>query len=274
MSVSQAWQWVKGQLKEQNASHEAKELLCFALNCSLSELLLKWNEELPSEAEKRLINFVIQRINGRPLAYILGEWSLMGLEFFVQEGILIPREDTEVLIRTALSIAQARNFHSALDLCCGSGCVGISLAKLSDMQVMASDINEIAIEITKKNAKRNEVDIQCIQSNLFEKINQKFDMIASNPPYISAKEMAELDNEVKDFEPHAALFGGEDGLKFYRSIIEQSKEFLSKRGCLIFEIGYQQANPVCSLFQQAGFEHIHVVKDTAGLDRVVFGYWE
>ena len=199
----------------------------------------------------------------------------MGYDFETAPDVLIPRFDTEVLVEQANRLIQ--DIHSdkmsVLDMCCGSGCIGLSVALMNqDIHIDLCDISDSAIALTKKNAKRLEVsDYTVIKSDLFDKIDKRYDMILSNPPYIESKVIDGLMPEVRDYEPRLALDGDADGLKFYRAIIENAESYLNEKGYILFEIGNHQAHDVQQLLVDKHFEDVRVVKDLAGNDRVVIG---
>lgn len=205
-----------------------------------------------------------------PLQYITGEQEFMGIPFLVNDKVLIPRQDTEILVEEVMKAA--RPGMKLLDLCTGSGCIVISLVKLvSGLEATASDLSGEALETARENARRQEAEITFVQGNLFEPVKGQFDIIVSNPPYIPSADIEELMEEVRLFEPRTALDGREDGLYFYRKIIEESPGYLKEGGWLMFEIGCSQGEQVSELMRNAGFSHVAVCKDLAGLDRVVKG---
>ena len=193
-------------------------------------------EKVLSEEEDNLfLKLINERLNNRPIAYIVGNREFMGLDFYVQEGVLIPRPDTEILVEEVIEIGKNKGEIEILDIGTGSGAITVSLAKYLDNANLTSvDISDIALEVGKKNAISNNVDnkIEFIKSNLFTEIDKdkKFDVIVSNPPYIRKKDVENLESQVKDFEPYTALEGGEDGLDFYRKITEQAKLYLKENG--------------------------------------------
>ena len=204
-------------------------------------------ERVLSEDEEQLFNkFINERLNNRPIAYIVGNREFMGLDFFVKEGVLIPRPDTEVLVEEVIKLAKKKDAKNILDIGTGSGAITVSLAKyLENVKVTSVDISDIALEIGKRNAISNEVDdrINFVKSDLFTNIDKetKFDIIVSNPPYIKREVIDTLDKQVKDYEPYNALEGGVDGLDFYRAITKQAKEYLKKGGILAYEVGHDQS---------------------------------
>ncbi|WP_291648585.1 peptide chain release factor N(5)-glutamine methyltransferase [Clostridium sp.] len=230
--------------------------------------------------EKEYLGLVEKRKNKMPIKYILGETEFMGLDFNVEEGVLIPRGDTEVLVEELLSIISEEDELNVCDLCSGSGAIGISLASYrKKINVEEIDLYEIPEKITKKNIIKHGLEdrVKFIKSDLLkEPISQgkKYDIIVSNPPYIKADEISNLMDDVKKYEPHTALDGGDDGLLFYKRIIEESKITLNNGGILAFEIGYDQGEEVSDLMREVGFYNIKLVKDLAGLDRVVLGYFK
>lgn len=211
------------------------------------------------------------RCTRMPLQYITGKAYFMGLEFKVTPAVLIPRFDTEVLVEEALKYINCDS--KVLDMCTGSGCIAISLAVLGKCAVTAVDISPEALEIARSNASHNKTDnIDFIQSDMFQNVTESFDVIVSNPPYIPTKDVMELMPEVLEHEPKLALDGHKDGLFFYEILAERAGEFLNPDGMLIMEIGYNQAEDVMALLAKNNFTDIRVIKDLAGLDRVVCGW--
>lgn len=250
--------------KLDNANQQAAWLLCNRLNCNMADLIID-NVEL-SENQKLQIEKDIEKLkNGYPLQYLLGETEFMGLKFFVKENVLIPRNDTEILVNKAVEYIKDKPLN-VLDMCCGTGCIGISTAHLcKNANVTCVDISPSAIELTIENAKLNKVDIKIIQSDLFEKITDKFDVLISNPPYIESAEMEKLPAQVQ-FEPKLALDGRQDGIYFYKKIVEESKDYLNKTNQIFFEIGYNQGKSVSDLLPGS-----QIIKDYYGHDRVIIG---
>lgn len=205
-----------------------------------------------------------------PLQHLTGEQEFMGFSFSVNEHVLIPRQDTELLAEEALRYL--RPGMRVLDLCTGSGCIAVSLAKLCPgIHVDAADISQEALAVARENASRLGADVCFVQSDLFRALSGTYDMIVSNPPYIRTEVIGTLSEEVRLHEPHLALDGMEDGLYFYRRIIDQSPVYLRSGGRLLFEIGYDQGKQVLDLFETAGYRENRVLRDLAGLDRVVLG---
>lgn len=213
-----------------------------------------------------------------PLQYITGHQVFMGIDFLVNESVLIPRQDTEILAEQTLKackdFSMGKKHTEALhilDMCTGSGCIAVSLKKLSKipLYVTAVDLSEKALVTAKENAVRNHCEIEFIQGDLFENLNgRKFDIIVSNPPYIKSADISRLMEEVRDYEPLMALDGAEDGLSFYRKITENAGDFLNSGGCILYEIGCRQAEDVAEILKERGFVNIQIFKDLAGLNRV------
>ncbi|MBQ7758727.1 peptide chain release factor N(5)-glutamine methyltransferase [Anaerotignum sp.] len=255
---------------------EAELLLEKAAGLNRTALFLLDGENLSDEAAELYEGFLSEREQGRPTQYILGEWEFMGLPFHVGEGVLIPRGDTEVLVETILEKQQTESLKSILDIGTGSGCIPISLGHYGKFEnIMAVDISQKALGYAAKNAAENNITIDFYESDLFSNVPKewqgKLDAIVSNPPYIPKMDIEELMIEVKDFEPLNALDGGEDGLDFYRAIVEQGREWLKDGGWLFFEIGYDQGEALLSLLSEFGYTEIGLKQDLAGLDRVAFG---
>ena len=255
---------------------EAELLLEKAAGLNRTALFLRGEEVLSEEVLTVYEGYLSEREQGRPAQYILGEWEFMGLPFCVGEGVLIPRGDTEVLVETILEKQQAEKFESILDIGTGSGCIPISLGHYGKFEkIMAVDISPKALGYATENAVKNNINIDFYESDLFTNLPAEWkgtlDAIVSNPPYIPKKDIAELMTEVKDFEPMNALDGGEDGLDFYRAIVEQAKEWLVDGGWLFFEIGYDQGEDLRKLLQEFGYTAIEIRQDLAGLDRVALG---
>ena len=255
---------------------EAELLLEKAAGLNRTALFLRGEEVLSEEVLTVYEGYLSEREQGRPTQYILGEWEFMGLPFCVGEGVLIPRGDTEVLVETILEKQQAEKFESILDIGTGSGCIPISLGHYGKFEkIMAVDISPKALGYATENAVKNNINIDFYESDLFTNLPAEWkgalDAIVSNPPYIPKKDIAELMTEVKDFEPMNALDGGEDGLDFYRAIVEQAKEWLVDGGWLFFEIGYDQGEDLRKLLQEFGYTAIEIRQDLAGLDRVALG---
>ena len=232
------------------------------------------DDRLDAKTEERYRTLCTKRAQHIPLQHITGRAYFMGYEFCVDERVLVPRQDTEVLVEEAISRMRNLEKPQILDMCTGSGCVLISILKnVHGTGGYGYDISKQAINVAKENAKLNDVPAIFERSNLFEDVaDETFDVIVSNPPYIRSDEIPFLMPEVSEFEPHEALDGKEDGLFFYRKIIQESPDYLTDGGYLLFEIGYDQGWAVSSMMKEAGFEDVCVKKDLARNDRVVCGH--
>ena len=237
--------------------------------------LLTHRETLLSEEEEReYLAKLSLREKGMPIAYIVGYKEFMGFRFKVNEHTLIPRPDTEIAVEKAIEMIRKKKYRKVLDLCSGSGAIGLSIAGILEFtNVTLSDINKGAISVSMENAEHLGVQqrVKFIQSDLFEKIDEKYDLIVSNPPYISGEDMEELSVSVKEYEPHSALYGGARGLDFYEEITKNAEKHLTENGMLIFEIGYDQSQEVEKMLKENGFKNIITLKDLSGHHRVVSG---
>ena len=226
-------------------------------------------DAMEEEHVKKLQNLIEKRAKRIPLQYITGSQEFMGYSFLVSPATLIPRQDTEVLVEEVSRVAEGKR---VLDLCTGTGCILLSLAKMCRLAAAAgTDISAEAIETAKENALRLDADANFYCGDLFDAVPQgmRFDIIVSNPPYIPSAVIESLMPEVKEHEPMSALDGDTDGLKFYREIIKNANKYLTERGRIFFEIGCEQGADVSALLAENGFQNIRVIKDLAGLDRVV-----
>lgn len=259
------------------ADSDIRLLAMDVAGCTYSTLILRMAEEVTEKQAQRLHAYVTERMTHKPCQYILGTQEFMGYEFATAEEVLIPRPETELLVEEACRIAENwkdtpdGRKRRVLDLCCGSGCIGISFSKLRHGRdlVGLADISDAAIALTKKNRERLQADCAVIQTDLFMQIEGKYDMIVSNPPYIRTDEIPKLMAEVRDFEPHLALDGKADGLYFYDKIIREAREYLYEDGYILFEIGQDQLDAVRGLLVENGYTDIKGIKDYAGLDRIV-----
>ena len=257
----------KREIKE--ASVDSFLLLSYLTGWNRAEFFLNQDEVVPDDVRNRFMEWLETRGNHVPLQYLTGEQEFMGLSFLVNEHVLIPRQDTEILVETVLPFVSGK---TVLDMCTGSGCIAVSLAVLGKTEsVCASDISKQAIAVAKRNAQRHRAAISFFQGDLFEPVSGIFDVIVSNPPYISSDEMSSLMEEVGKNEPESALEGGADGLDFYRKITKESKKYLKKKGMLFYEIGCNQREAVMAVMNQYGFAGVSYKKDYAGHDRVVYG---
>lgn len=252
------------------AELDARLLLEEVCGTDRNDLLVHGDKEVPPEQCDRYVEYIQRRQKREPLQQITGYQEFMGLRFKVTPDVLIPRQDTETLVEEVM-----RYLHDGmhlLDMCTGSGCILLSLLKYSnDCEGTGCDISEKALKVAEENAEMLSLNASFVQSNLFENISGKYEFIVSNPPYIPTGVIPTLMEEVRDHEPVSALDGREDGLYFYREIVEKAGEYLYPGGMLFFEIGYDQAEKVSSLMREAGYQEVTVCKDLAGLDRVVYG---
>lgn len=269
-------------LRQADIPEADSDIRLFAMDvagCTYSTLILRMAEDATEEQAQKLHAYVTERMTHKPCQYILGTQEFMGMEFATAPEVLIPRPETELLVEQACErlkklIEKKRKQTGdrelrVLDMCCGSGCIGISVAKLVPaVAVDLADISDAAITLTKKNRERLQADCTVIQTDLFAQIEEKYDMIISNPPYIRTDEIPKLMAEVRDFEPHLALDGKEDGLYFYDKIIREAREYLYEDGYILFEIGQDQLDAVRGFLVENGYVDIEGMKDYAGLDRI------
>lgn len=249
---------------------EAEQIVSYILE--IAPLELRTQNPTLSDAELSKVESVCKkRAEGYPLQYIIGQWEFFGLPFLVGEGVLIPRADTEILVETALNFIKSREKLSIIDLCSGSGCIAVALEKNTcDCKVYALEKDAKAFEFLKKNIRLNGSKVVPIEADVTKPQTEKYDLIVSNPPYITAEAMESLQKEVT-YEPSVALFGGDDGLEFYRQITRHWTPFINAGGMLAVEIGFDQARAVAKLFEEAGLTEIKCIKDYGGNDRVVCG---
>ncbi len=254
---------------------DARLLLEYVCHTKRNDLLVHGDRLVEAEQEQICLALIAKRGKRIPLQHLTGEQDFMGLTFRVNEHVLIPRQDTEILVEEVLK--ELHDGMRILDMCTGSGCILISLLHYSNgCQGVGVDISEEALQVAGENAEKilgndGVPMVQFLHSDLFENVTGTYDVIVSNPPYIRSDVIQTLMPEVKDHEPIQALDGTEDGLYFYRKIVAESREYLVRGGRLYFEIGHDQAEEVSALMEEAGFTDVKQVKDYAGLDRVVFG---
>ncbi len=256
----------------ENAKLDARLLLEFICHTNRNDLLAHGDREVSEENYRKYQQVIEKREQHIPLQHITGSQEFMGLQFQVNEKVLIPRQDTEVLVEEAM--LHLHDGMRILDMCTGSGCILLSLLHYSnDCAGTGVDISAEALAVARENAENLEIAADFIQSDLFRQLefNEKYDMLVSNPPYIQTKMVETLMPEVRDHEPVIALDGMEDGLFFYNRIIEECGAYLNGGACVLFEIGYDQGQQVKELMEQQGFREVTVMKDFAGLDRVVTG---
>jgi release factor glutamine methyltransferase len=250
------------------AELDARLLLEYVCGTDRNTLLAHPEREVTKAEAEEFFRLIARREKREPLQYITGEREFMGLTFETSPDTLIPRQDTECLVEEAMK--ELHDGMEILDLCCGTGCILLSLLKYSnDCKGFGVDLNESAVELAKKNAKNLGIEAEFAVSDLFEAVDGKYDVITSNPPYIPTKVIETLDPEVKSFEPMTALDGGEDGLDFYRVIAAEAKNYLKRGGMIFLEIGFDQGEDVSKLLEENGYKNVAVIKDLAGLDRVV-----
>ena len=260
------------------AQLEARELVCYAADKSREQLYRDMHLYVSAELEKRVDDLVKRRLDGEPVAYIIGEWEFYGLGLNISQDVLIPRADTEVLAERGIQKARAAGEGArVLDLCAGSGCVGLAVAaNVPECRVVLGELSEGALRTCKQNVRRNNLNarVTCLSVDAMEPPASSlwdFDVIVSNPPYIPTADIETLDHSVKDFEPHMALDGGEDGLDFYRFIAAKWKTALRLGGTLIFEVGIGQAPAVEEILALNGYEDIKTTMDSGEIWRVVEG---
>lgn len=260
----------------QSASFIARELLCHATGLRREQIIADKNAPATQKACEEMDRMTARVMLGEPLAYVLGEWEFYGMKLAVNSDVLIPRDDTCAV--TELAIRQTLFLDSnprVLDLCTGSGCIGLAVAnRVKDAKVTLADISREAMQVAKKNIVSQKLSgrVTCVQANALEKppaFLGKFDLIVSNPPYITTQEMEELPDSVGKFEPHLALHGGEDGLDFYRAIAKNYKAALKPGGYLCFEFGMGQGDAVCRLLEDNGFTILERSRDFNDRERAV-----
>ena len=260
-----------------SAALEAREIVCCAADKNKEEFYRDSRLYATPEIEARVSALLQRRLQGEPVAYLVGEWEFFGLPLIVNEHVLIPRSDTEVLAQQAIDYLKDYPGARVLDLCTGSGCVGLAIAsRLADCRVVLADCSEEALRIARTNARLNHLQSRTavLQADALAPPTAKFDAfqcIVSNPPYIPTGDLADLDPSVRDYEPHLALDGGADGLDFYRAIAARWKEALLPGGRLLLELGIGAADAVMRLLRTEGFGDLELYEDTQGISRVIAG---
>lgn len=252
---------------------EAKQIIKHVTGYTNAQILANYNRPLSQFQEDLLTVIIKQRLVHYPLQYIIGRWNFFGHEFFVGPGVLIPRADTETVMDVCMEYLAGDKEYKVLDLCAGTGCIGISIAaERENAQVALVEKYAEALTYLNKNVEHNGVGVEVIQGDVLEGCasDKKYDLIVSNPPYITDGDMKTLQAEVQQ-EPETALAGGKDGLDFYRAIIENYKESLCSGGMLVFEVGVNQASAVALMMTAAGFMNVDTRADMNDIDRVVFG---
>lgn len=272
---------IRRQLKAagvESAQLEARELMCYATDKSREQFVRDASLYVADNVEKRIRDLVARRLAGEPVAYIIGEWEFYGLPLDISNDVLIPRMDTELLAERAILLARAAGEGArVLDLCAGSGCIGLAVAaNVPSCRVVLADVSEGALRVCKQNIRRCGLNAQvvCLLADAMQPPAPNlwdFDVIVCNPPYIPTEDIAGLDVSVKDYEPHLALDGGADGLDFYRAIAERWGNALRLDGSLLFEVGIGQVGDVEMIMAKNGYRDIRTYQDTAGIWRVVEG---
>ena len=261
----------------QAATLEARELVCFAAGKTREQFVRDGRLYVPQDVEEQARALMRRHLAGEPLAYLIGEWEFYGLPLDISEQVLIPRSDTEVLAGEAIRWLQTQQDARVLDLCAGSGCVGLAVAsQVHACRVVLGEKSEAALRICRQNIRRSGLlgRVTPMPADALEPPTRQlgeFDCIVCNPPYIPTQDIETLDVSVRDYEPHMALDGGEDGLEFYRAISENWREALHPGARLYFEVGIGQAGSVLRIMRRQGFGELEIVPDTAGIPRVVYG---
>lgn len=272
-NVIKAGETILQQKDIENASYDSFILMSDLLNIDKSYYYLHQDNAVTEAVYEEYMNHIEKRANHVPLQHIIGYTEFWKYRFYVNEHVLVPRQDTEILVEEA--IKKVTPHSRILDMCTGSGCILISIALETDVtEGIGVDISKEALDVAEMNKKSLKADkVKFIKSNLFEELSKDslFDLIISNPPYIRTQVIGELAEEVKNHDPFIALDGHEDGLFFYQEITRQSEEFLKIGGWLMYEIGFDQSEDVKNIMLSCGFENIQIVKDLTGLDRVVVG---
>lgn len=265
---------------QQSASLIARNLICKFTGKTQEQILADRDKYVSEETEKAIYSGVARIRRGEPLAYVLEEWDFYGMRLYINQNVLIPRDDTCAV--TALAIERALFLEKdprILDLCTGSGCIGLALAhRIKDARVTLADISPDALAVAKKNVVNQKLTarVSCVQADALAEpapFLGKFDLIISNPPYITGQEMLQLDASVKDYEPHLALYGGEDGLNFYRSIASKYASALKPGGYLCFEFGEDQGDDVCGILEMNGYTILERTRDYNDRERAVIAQY-
>ena len=275
MKIEELLRYGKEKLEKQkveDASIISRILMQYVLKIDRNKLIINKNDNVDINKENEYKEYIEKIIKGKPVQYITNNQEFMKLNFYVDENVLIPQPDTEILVEEVIKSIDKMENIEILDMCTGSGCIGISLAKnIENTKVTLVDISKEAIEIAKKNVIQNEVEnkVTFIKSDMFENVKRKFDIIVSNPPYIKTDIIQTLDKQVQN-EPHIALDGGKDGLDFYKILINEAHKYLKKDGKIFLEIGYDQKQEVENLVKQSKhYKKIETIKDLSQNDRVI-----
>ena len=260
----------------EDAISDGRILFEAAFSIDRTHYLLNGDQEADPDREREYQQYLRQRVQGKPVQYIIEGQEFMGLSFYVDPRVLIPRQDTETLVEAVLSDMEEQKITlKAADIGTGSGCIAVSIAafRKEAVQMTATDLSAGALQVAEVNARRNDVSLRLLQGNLLEALPEEekrtWHYIISNPPYISDRDMQNLERNVREFEPRLALSGGEDGLKYYRELGVQAKDHLRPGGQLWLEIGWDQGSSVSQILAQEGYQNVQIRKDLAGHDRVV-----
>lgn len=260
---------------KQDAAIDAKLLAAHLFGCNLSDLIISRDNMVPDDIHQSYIYNIAKRAQGMPLQYITKEQEFMGLPFYVDERVLIPRQDTEILVEAIIELAKVNPIKNIIDIGTGSGCISVALAYyIKDVNIIAIDISKAALDVAKLNIVSNSMTehIRLLESDLLNNFNgeeNSIDLIVSNPPYISEEEYKGLMREVSEHEPRNALTDYADGLSFYHKIAKQACKYLKLDGYLAFEIGYNQAEKVKEILQQHKYKNISIIQDLTKKDRVI-----
>lgn len=266
MTLFELFQSIKNSLEpvaQEESTQQARLIICNVLKMDMAKFLLSYDRKISDSEQAEIQAIVEKRLTGYPLQYIFGVADFFGLEFLVNESALIPRQDTETLVEIALNQIKKNDYKTILDMCCGSGCIGITLSVLGNAHATLSDISPDCIALSQQNAKKLNVNnVEFVVSDMFKNITGTFDLITINPPYLTQNDMEGRQTETT-FEPEIALFGGTDGLDFYRRIASEYKSFLNENGTLLLEIGAEQGEAMKQLFPDS-----QIMQDANRVDRV------
>ena len=270
-TISKLLEWATKELNNSGISspkQNVETILAHTLNIKRLDIYLQLERKVSGKKLEIVFNIISRRKDNEPLQYILGETEFYGYTIKVDKSVLIPRPETELLVERI--IAEENDIKNILEIGTGSGALVIALAKkMNGIVIDATDISEDALRIAEQNAMLNQVDINIFKSDIFDNVLNKYDLIISNPPYISLTDYEELPVEIKDFEPKSALLADDNGLFFYNKILQKAKDHLTESGKIYFEIGYDQAKKITEIAKENGFSNIKVFKDLNGFDRIV-----
>ena len=270
-TISKLLEWATKELNNSGISspkQNVETILAHTLNIKRLDIYLQLERKFSGKKLEIVFNIISRRKDKEPLQYILGETEFYGYTIKVDKSVLIPRPETELLVERI--IAEENDIKNILEIGTGSGALVIALAKkMNGIVIDATDISEDALRIAEQNAMLNQVDINIFKSDIFDNVLNKYDLIISNPPYISLTDYKQLPVEIKDFEPKSALLADDNGLFFYNKILQKAKDHLTESGKIYFEIGYDQAKKITEIAKKNGFSNIKVFKDLNGFDRIV-----